>query len=149
MDRISRKILRTDTFPSKNFHFHFPAIIFFSSLFLLFCSYPDPNPIILPMGKVQEWRFHGLLAHPFHIHITPFQIISLNVSLYPNTWFTSYFEVGDYHDTLLLPQMTPTGFGNSTSALVNPNDISKFLFKLIVCRLASKILTFFLFVCFL
>ncbi len=95
------------------------------------------------MGKVQEWRFHGLLAHPFHIHITPFQIISLNVSLFPNTWFTSYFEVGDYHDTLLLPQMSATGFGNSTSALVNPNEISKFLFKVIVCRLAGKILTFF------
>lgn len=70
-------------------------------------SFPDANPFKLEIGKVVGWnRIGGLLAHPLHVHINPFQIQTLP-KLFPNTtWDGGYFEAGDYHDTLLIPQMT-------------------------------------------
>ncbi len=70
-------------------------------------SFPDPNPFKLEIGKVVGWnRMGGTLAHPLHVHINPFQIQTLPALLPNTTWEGNYFEAGDYHDTLLIPQMT-------------------------------------------
>ena len=76
------------------------------------------KPYALPIGKVVEWQFERLAAHPLHTHINPFQIqdISQNM-LKPNTSLEGgWFEAGDYYDTLLLPMVKGA---NAT----NPNVI--------------------------
>eukprot|EP00889_Picochlorum_renovo_P002848 jgi/Picre1/29878/NNA_005260.t1 len=70
-------------------------------------QFPDPDPFKLEIGKVVGWnRMGGTLAHPLHVHINPYQIQSLPQLLPNTTWAGGYFEAGDYHDTLLIPQMT-------------------------------------------
>jgi len=64
-------------------------------------------PHKVPLPSVHEWTIKGisdethdhtigggLSEHPFHIHVSPFQIKEL-----PST--SDYFAVGDWHDTLL------------------------------------------------
>lgn len=66
-------------------------------------TFPDSNPLRVPLGKIVEWRFN-LFLHPLHEHISPFQIQELPAAnLRKNCSYTSYFEAGDFHDTLQLP----------------------------------------------
>lgn len=30
-------------------------------------SYPDPEPLLIPVGQVTEWKFMGLTGHPVHL----------------------------------------------------------------------------------
>ena len=70
-------------------------------------TYPDPFPLLLPLGSITEWWVYGLPSHPLHSHTNPFQITTMPESLLcPNCSYTSYFEVGDYHDTLHTPMVT-------------------------------------------
>ena len=48
----------------------------------------------------------GLIAHPLHVHINPFMITELPKPIANGTYTGNWFEVGDYHDTLLIPQGT-------------------------------------------
>lgn len=70
-------------------------------------TFPDPAPFVMPIGSVMQWvNMGGLIAHPLHVHINPFMIADLP-NLMPNgTYDGGWFEVGDYHDTLLIPQGT-------------------------------------------
>ena len=76
-------------------------------------AYPDPAPFVMRIGSVTQWvNMGGLLAHPLHVHINPFQIVDLPKALpgaagsTNGTYAGDWFEVGDYHDTLLIPQGT-------------------------------------------
>ncbi|KAI8477153.1 MAG: hypothetical protein J3K34DRAFT_455469 [Monoraphidium minutum] len=67
---------------------------------------PDSSPIPLELGKVVQWEFQDLDFHPMHVHINPYQIQELNSTwLFAGSFYTPFFEVGDYHDTLNLPMM--------------------------------------------
>mmetsp|Transcript_66536 Transcript_66536/g.192101 ORF Transcript_66536/g.192101 Transcript_66536/m.192101 type:complete len:628 (-) Transcript_66536:281-2164(-) len=56
-----------------------------------------PPPLAdLPVGEIQEWQIKGAKFHPFHIHVNPFQITTINND--------GYYMPGDWHDTFL-----PTG----------------------------------------
>ncbi len=75
-------------------------------------KFPDSNPITMPLGKVIEWRFFDPTFHPLHVHVNPFQIQVLPQSALDTAGggynYTTYFEAGDFHDTLLLPMLEPT-----------------------------------------
>ena len=66
-------------------------------------SFPDPSPLQAPIGSIVEWSWFMLWAHPLHLHTNPFQIMSLPASAAGS--YTSYFEEGDWHDTLFLPMV--------------------------------------------
>ncbi|PSC67257.1 HAD-superfamily subfamily IIA hydrolase [Micractinium conductrix] len=69
-------------------------------------TFPDSEPIKLQLGKVVEWKANYVAVHPLHMHTNPFQIQDLAAAnLLPGCSYTSWFEAGDYHDTLMLPQM--------------------------------------------
>jgi len=50
------------------------------------------------VGSVYELVVQGVNRHPLHIHVSPFQITSMPA----NSYFDGYFEVGDWHDTLMI-----------------------------------------------
>lgn len=57
-------------------------------------TYPDPDPIDLPLGSVVEWGFNHQQFHPVHVHVNPFQLMDLpESSLNANTTYTSWFQV--------------------------------------------------------
>jgi FtsP/CotA-like multicopper oxidase with cupredoxin domain len=78
---------------------------------------PDCAGVTMPLGATQDWSVSNergknntvLLAHPFHIHINPFQIVrnSDNTFSPPFIWW----------DTVALPV---TGPGTSNDALAGP-----------------------------
>lgn len=69
------------------------------------------------MGKVVEWQSHDLAFHPMHVHVNPMQLINLpQDGLINGTFYSSYFEEGDFHDTINLPMLDPgTGAPNETT----------------------------------
>ncbi|EFN52943.1 hypothetical protein CHLNCDRAFT_137305 [Chlorella variabilis] len=84
--------------------------------------HPDPEPLVLPIGSVVHWDFTGMIGHPFHMHVVPFQIQALPLdALQPGMRYSNYFEVGDWHDTLNLPQ---TRSNASIPLRMNPYEIS-------------------------
>jgi hypothetical protein len=50
------------------------------------------------VGSLYELTVTGAGAHPLHVHINPYQIVTLDA----NAGGGGYFQVGDWHDTLLL-----------------------------------------------
>ena len=64
-------------------------------------SFPDPAPLLAPLGSIVEWNVFMLWNHPLHLHTNAFQITGLPGS----SSLTSYFQEGDYHDTLFLPMI--------------------------------------------
>ena len=125
-------------------------------------SYPDPNPVMMPLGSVVEWKFTNLMEvregrggwgvgwgasavrleawghvlcsnthtacaslppppraqHPLHLHTNPFQIVELRKDfLIADNEYTSWFEVGDWHDTLQMPVIAAPN--NVTQATVS------------------------------
>eukprot|EP00930_Biecheleria_cincta_P067272 TRINITY_DN5375_c0_g1_i4.p1 TRINITY_DN5375_c0_g1~~TRINITY_DN5375_c0_g1_i4.p1 ORF type:complete len:654 (-),score=82.18 TRINITY_DN5375_c0_g1_i4:146-1906(-) len=52
----------------------------------------------LQVGQVHELTVTGANAHPLHMHVNPFQIISMGADTYGG----GYFTTGDWHDTLLI-----------------------------------------------
>lgn len=70
-------------------------------------EFPDPEPFVMRIGSVTQWvNMGGLIAHPLHVHINPFMITELPKPIANGTYTGNWFEVGDYHDTLLIPQGT-------------------------------------------
>lgn len=60
-------------------------------------GHSDPLPDALAtinVGEVHEWTVSGIKGHPFHLHVSPYQITSLS-----NT--DDYFALGDWHDVLM------------------------------------------------
>jgi len=60
-----------------------------------------PELHTMNVGEVQQFYFRGpdgegggIAIHPFHLHVSPYQIVSLYSE-------DPYFQVGDWHDTLL------------------------------------------------
>ena len=60
----------------------------------------------LALGAVNEWAVSGVQGHPLHIHVNPHQLVwlsALNTSSGCDSEY-GYHCLGDYHDTLQLPQ---------------------------------------------
>ncbi|KAI7843970.1 hypothetical protein COHA_002508 [Chlorella ohadii] len=82
-------------------------------------TFPDPNPIELPLGSVVEFASAKMHAHPLHIHTNPFQLIELpEENLQPGCSYSDWFEPGDFqashltqcgsqHDVLMIPVVLP------------------------------------------
>jgi len=60
----------------------------------------------LTAGDVVEFEVDGANGHPLHIHVSPYQIISMPDESYND----GYFQVGDWHDTL---QLSDLGFADT------------------------------------
>merc|ERR1719330_1710996 len=52
------------------------------------------------LGEVYEFTVGGIDDHPLHIHVNPYQIVEIPT---PTGYGGGYFQVGDWHDTLMLP----------------------------------------------
>lgn len=99
-----------------------------------------------PIGKwkvntVQEWEVAGLIEHPLHLHVNPFQITELSGMLgdltgsgddgtaAPHGGFECDLEygytcVGDWLDTLQLPTKDPRRFANQQGTVgYTPNIV--------------------------
>ncbi|GAB4816408.1 hypothetical protein N2152v2_003454 [Parachlorella kessleri] len=73
-------------------------------------SLPDPQPVELPLGKVVHWDFQNALFHPLHLHVNPFQIVKLyEDELDAGLQYSSWFEEGDWMDTIQMPVLSPLG----------------------------------------
>ena len=66
-------------------------------------------------GTVQEFVVTGANAHPLHIHVNPFQITAMPAASYND----EYFQVGDWHDTLMISDMG----GNSELTVRSQLDV--------------------------
>jgi len=51
------------------------------------------------IGTVTDFTLGGISAHPFHLHINPFQLTTDP----PTDTYGGYFQAGDFHDVLLQP----------------------------------------------
>lgn len=56
----------------------------------------------IPVGAIHEWSITGNGAHPFHLHINPYQLQDVAD---PSGWF----QAGDWHDVTLLPGQVTVG----------------------------------------
>jgi len=65
-------------------------------------------------GSVYELSVTGANAHPLHMHVQPFQIISMGGA---DTLSDGYFQAGDWHDTLYLEDLG--GGGNALTVRMN------------------------------
>ncbi len=82
-------------------------------------SYPDPDPLKMPLGKIVEWgSFLYASGHPLHTHNVPYQLQKLDTEyLQPGCSFTSWFEPGDWQDTLLLPMTASSDTAGDSNLL--------------------------------
>jgi len=69
-----------------------------------------------PLGAVNAYEVKGLWAHPFHQHVNPFQ---MDFTLAFDAG--GYFQRGDYHDTLLIPNVADN-MDNAPHRLLTPTD---------------------------
>mmetsp|Transcript_5813 Transcript_5813/g.11370 ORF Transcript_5813/g.11370 Transcript_5813/m.11370 type:complete len:655 (-) Transcript_5813:21-1985(-) len=53
----------------------------------------------LTLGTILDIDFFAPQVHPLHLHVFPFQIYTLPIF----DGFTDFFQVGDFHDVLMLP----------------------------------------------
>eukprot|EP00441_Pelagodinium_beii_P004710 CAMPEP_0197702454 /NCGR_PEP_ID=MMETSP1338-20131121/124528_1 /TAXON_ID=43686 ORGANISM="Pelagodinium beii, Strain RCC1491" /NCGR_SAMPLE_ID=MMETSP1338 /ASSEMBLY_ACC=CAM_ASM_000754 /LENGTH=189 /DNA_ID=CAMNT_0043286293 /DNA_START=20 /DNA_END=589 /DNA_ORIENTATION=- len=60
-----------------------------------------PSLTTLQAGAVYEITVNGANAHPFHIHVNPYQVVNMGADSYAD----GYFQVGDWHDTLMIQEM--------------------------------------------
>ena len=70
----------------------------------------DPNRVgyTLPVGKVVGFELKAVNYHPFHVHINPFQLTKNGMG---DQWEQDWFQSGDWHDTMLVPN-GPSKDGN-------------------------------------
>mmetsp|Transcript_52177 Transcript_52177/g.111064 ORF Transcript_52177/g.111064 Transcript_52177/m.111064 type:complete len:671 (-) Transcript_52177:314-2326(-) len=57
---------------------------------------PTPPLAQVPVGQIQEWHVVGVMYHPYHVHVNPYQIVSMR----NDPWY----KVGDFHDTIFPTQ---------------------------------------------
>jgi FtsP/CotA-like multicopper oxidase with cupredoxin domain len=67
------------------------------------------------VGSIYQIAVTGAGAHPLHLHINPFQITALDAAAGGG----GYFQVGDWHDTLLL-----TAGGNQLTVRMNTDTFT-------------------------
>eukprot|EP00984_Skeletonema_dohrnii_P027635 scaffold17263_cov147-Skeletonema_dohrnii-CCMP3373.AAC.4 len=76
-----------------------------SSLFFPFKN-KDNYVLDFPVGTVQQLTLGAVSFHPYHQHVNAFQITSININR-PDLKLTddvaAWYQVGDHHDTLQLP----------------------------------------------
>lgn len=81
-------------------------------------SFPDPAPLVMPLGEIVQWSFNAPRFHPMHVHVNPFQVVYMDRSqVQPNTELTAFYKEGDYYDNLLIPMLgsnAPPGQLNNT-----------------------------------
>ncbi|KAI8476535.1 MAG: hypothetical protein J3K34DRAFT_516425 [Monoraphidium minutum] len=68
--------------------------------------FPDPAPLVLPLGKVAQWSFNDAYHHPLHVHTNPFQLVEINATanpVAPGNRPTNYYKIGDFYDTFYYP----------------------------------------------
>jgi len=73
-------------------------------------------------GTVHEIVVTGANAHPLHIHVNPYQITAMPAASYGD----GYFQVGDWHDTLMINEM---GGGGTLTVRMN---MDRFTGKMVV-----------------
>mmetsp|Transcript_28431 Transcript_28431/g.71923 ORF Transcript_28431/g.71923 Transcript_28431/m.71923 type:complete len:814 (-) Transcript_28431:63-2504(-) len=56
---------------------------------------PDPYGSPIPVGTLSEWDVGGMYFHPFHLHITPWQLINTSAKL------DEWTQIGDWQDTMI------------------------------------------------
>jgi FtsP/CotA-like multicopper oxidase with cupredoxin domain len=83
-------------------------------------TWPKPSDALasISVGQVHEWTISGSIYHPFHVHVSPYQLIdwSNEVDAHHLLYNTStrdnviqhvdednYFQSGDWHDTIVMP----------------------------------------------
>ncbi|KAI8476534.1 MAG: hypothetical protein J3K34DRAFT_463838 [Monoraphidium minutum] len=69
-------------------------------------TFPDPAPLVLPLGKVAQWSFNDAYFHPLHVHTNPFQLVEINATAKPaapGNRPTNYYKIGDFYDTFYYP----------------------------------------------
>lgn len=72
--------------------------------------FPDPNPLTMNIGTIQQWDFNDAVFHPLHVHTNPFQLVGFNKALLEagaKPFTSNFYKIGDYYDTLLFPFYTP------------------------------------------
>jgi len=67
------------------------------------------------VGSIYEIAVTGAGGHPLHLHINPYQIFDLDA----NAGGGGYFQVGDWHDTLML-----TAGGNQLTVRMNTDTFT-------------------------
>ena len=60
---------------------------------------PSPPDFEFTLGTILEIDYFAPQLHPLHMHIFPFQVIQLPKF----DGFDDFFQVGDYHDVLMVP----------------------------------------------
>eukprot|EP00964_Phaeocystis_antarctica_P003543 scaffold1906_cov59-Phaeocystis_antarctica.AAC.1 len=55
-----------------------------------------------PVGEVIGLDLYSVDVHPFHIHVNPFQLSTIDTGG-ANEWLSEWFKNGDWHDTLFIP----------------------------------------------
>lgn len=80
---------------------HFKCVLLLESVRLtcyIFCR-PTKNPIMLELGTVHEFKLPTPNVHPFHLHISPVQLVFLPGygTREGKKLYTSYFEPGDWY----------------------------------------------------
>ncbi|KAG2481838.1 hypothetical protein HYH03_019196, partial [Edaphochlamys debaryana] len=69
-------------------------------------KYDPANPQFnFTIKTVQEWGITNVNAHPFHLHISPFQLVNQVPTGGPANWFA----LGDWQDTLASGNATNQG----------------------------------------
>jgi FtsP/CotA-like multicopper oxidase with cupredoxin domain len=81
--------------------------------------FPDPNPLVMPLGRIVEWGFRNLRGHPLHVHVNPFQLVKFNNELYLNGINpANFYKDGDYYDNLLNPLAAGPAAGQADAAIL-------------------------------
>jgi len=56
---------------------------------------PDPYGSPIHVGTLSEWDVGGMNYHPFHLHITPWQLTNSTAKM------DAYTQIGDWQDTMI------------------------------------------------
>ncbi len=88
-------------------------------------QFEETGPIVdqcMPLNGLQDWvleNYTQSAAHPFHIHVNPFQVIEIDTPTGPNT-YTKIIPADNYiwWDVIAIPEAFVDGSGNITPGKV-------------------------------
>lgn len=80
--------------------------------------FPDPNPLVMRLGKIVEWSYNDVRWHPFHVHVNPYLVQKIfTKQMLPGTNFTNFYKNGtDFADNFLCPLVRVTVASQSTGS---------------------------------
>jgi len=83
---------------------------------------PDCVDVTTKLGTADEWHIENSsgLAHPFHIHTNPFQLVELGSMINGQPVPTTQYDPPIWHDTIALP--TPTSKDVDAGPIWNNDD---------------------------